>query len=177
MPNVWKPKLFETESLDTFQFFLTRESNTGLLILSPCPPTHPLYMQAIKALYAMPQLTFNQTIYLRDLQYTFELAMSAYMQACFNDETIRLAAKFMQDMHLLADELYAVARRLDLAMQVRYPRECDDPMLTANQLKNKPVKIVKKASKKRHSFTPESISSKFATADGVENLIKFPVSL
>ena len=46
-----------------------------------------------------------------------------------------MAAKFMEDMHLLASEMYAISRKLNLAMQVRFPRECDDPILTSNQLK------------------------------------------
>ena len=102
--------------------------------------THPLFEQALKVLYDMPELTFEQVRYLRDLQYTFELAMSAYIISCFNDETIRLAAKFMDDMHILAKEMYAIARRLNLAMQVRFPRECDDPILVHNQIKAETTK-------------------------------------
>ena len=135
-PNVRPPKRLSVKSLDTFQFNLARDSNSGLLNLSPCPPSHPLYEQAIIVLYEMPGLTYDQVRYLRDLQYTFELAMSAYVLACYNDETIRLAAKFMEDMHLLASEMYAIARRLNLAMQVRFPRECDDPILINNQIKS-----------------------------------------
>lgn len=148
MPNVRPPKRLSLKvPEETFQFYLARDSSSGLLHLSPCPPTHPLYGQALKALYDMPELTYDQIRYLRDLQYTFELAMSAYIVSCSNDETIRLSAKFMEDMYLLASEMYAIARRLNLAMQVRFPRECDDPILTSNQLKENPLKIVKKAGK------------------------------
>ena len=101
----------------------------------------------------MPDLTFDQMIYLRNLQYTFELAMSAYVVACQNEETLRLAAKFMDDMHLLASEMYAISRRLNLAMQVRFPRECDDPILTANQPKQK---AMRKGGKKEPPETGET---------------------
>lgn len=101
-------------------------------------------MQAVQAVYKMPQLTADQIRYIRDLQYTFELAMSAYMMSCFNEETLPLAPKFMADMQDLASQMLAVARRLNLTMQVRFPRECDDPMLTANLIKTKPFKMVKK---------------------------------
>lgn len=142
-PNLKAPKQVPAKSLDTFQFFLARDSATNLLILPPCPPSNPIYMQSIRAIYKMPQLTYDQIRYIRDLQYTFELAMSAYMMSCFNEETLSLAPKFMKDMQVLASEMLAVARRLSLTMQVRFPRECDDPMLTANLIKTKPFKMVK----------------------------------
>lgn len=135
MPNVKPPKRLSVKSLETFQFFLARDLSSGLLHVSPCPPSHALYWQALNVLYDIPELTYDQVRYLRDLQYTFELAMSAYVVSCDNEEAIRLSAKFMEDMHLLASELYAIARKLDLAMQVRFPRECDDPILVTNQLK------------------------------------------
>lgn len=172
MPNVRPPKRLSIKSLDTFQFFLARDSNSGLLHLSPCPPSHPLYNQALKALYDMPQLTYDQVRYLRDLQYTFELAMSAYVLACYNDETIRLAAKFMEDMHLLASEMYAIARRLNLSMQVRFPRECDDPILTSNQIRSNPTKIGKNPAKTTVK-TPKTSSKTFRSASKNENLFDF----
>lgn len=150
MPNVKVPKRLSARSLDTFQFYLARDSATNLLLLPSCPPTHPIYIQAVKSVYSMPQLTFEQIRYIRDLQYTFELALSAYMEACFNEETHRLAAKFMEDMQVLASEMYAVARNLSLTMQVRFPRECDDPMLTANLIKAKPLDFVRKRNRKGH---------------------------
>lgn len=140
MPNVRPPKRLTLKPFDTVHFYLSRDSNSGLLHLAPCPPSHPLYWQALRGLYEMPDLTFDQMIYLRNLLYTFELAMSAYVVACQNEETLRLAAKFMDDMHLLASEMYAISRRLNLAMQVRFPRECDDPILTANQPKQKAMR-------------------------------------
>lgn len=144
MPNMYAPKQVAAKSLDTFQFYLARDSSTNLLIVPPCPPSNPIYMQSIHAIYKMPQLTYDQIRYIRDLQYTFELAMSAYMMSCFNEETLPLAPKFMEDMQVLASEMLAVARRLSLTMQVRFPRECDDPMLTANLNKTKPFQMVKR---------------------------------
>ena len=136
MPNVRPPQRLSLKAPEeTFHFFLERDASSGLLFLSSCPPTHSLYEQALHTLYDMPALTYDQVRYLRDLQYTFELAMSAYIVSCSNEETIRMAAKFMEDMHLLASEMYAISRKLNLAMQVRFPRECDDPILTSNQLK------------------------------------------
>ena len=179
MPNVRPPKRLSVRALDTFQFFLARDSSSGLLHLSPCPATHPLYDQAIRMLYDMPELTYDQVRYLRDLQYTFEMAMSAYSLACYNEETIRLAAKFMEDMHLLASEMYAIARRLNLSMQVRFPRECDDPILTSNQMKSNPTKNVKKSTgtvETVDEVEPEMISpgpSAFNSASQIEELIDF----
>ena len=155
MPNVKPTQKKAAKFLDTFQFYLKRDSATNLLILPPCPPSNPIYMLAVHAIYRMPQLTFDQIRYIRDLQYTFELAMSAYMMSCFNEETMPLAPKFMEDMKVLASEMLAVARRLSLTMQVRFPRECDDPMLTANLIKTKPFKMVK---------TPRSTVGKPASA-------------
>lgn len=175
MPNVRPPKRLSIKALDTFQFFLARDSNSGLLHLSPCPPSHPLYGQALKVLYDMPQLTYDQVRYLRDLQYTFELAMSAYVLACYNDETIRLAAKFMEDMHLLASEMYAIARRLNLSMQVRFPRECDDPILTSNQMRSNPTKIGKNPGRPTSQKPVKSYqkSPAFSSASQIENLFDF----
>lgn len=172
MPNVSPPKRLSIKALDTFQFFLARDSNSGLLHLSPCPPSHPLYGQALKVLFDMPQLTYDQVRYLRDLQYTFELAMSAYVLACYNDETIRLAAKFMEDMHLLASEMYAIARRLNLSMQVRFPRECDDPILTSNQMRSNPTKIGKNPSSQKPVKSSHK-SPAFRSAAQIENLFDF----
>lgn len=175
MPNVRPPKRLSVKSLDTFQFFLARDSSSGLLQLSPCPPSHPLYEQALHLLYEKPELTNDQVRYLRDLQYTFELAMSAYILSCYNDETIRLAAKFMEDMHLLASEMYAIARRLNLAMQVRFPRECDDPILTSNQFRADKSKRSKKPTGK--GVKPPKVGSKktkpFITASKVEDLFDY----
>lgn len=193
MPNVRPPKRLSVKPLDTVHFYLSRDSNSGLLHLSPCPPSHPLYKQALMNLYDMPQLTFDQMIYLRNLQYTFELAMSAYIVACQNLETLRLAAKFMDDMHLLASEMYAISRRLDLAMQVRFPRECDDPILTANQPTHKSMangsdkeeggsggRGKKTKTKKERRRTPPKAEiielvdeGEFVSASRIENLFDF----
>lgn len=173
MPNVRPPKRLSIIALDTFQFFLARDSNSGLLHLSPCPPSHPLYNQALKVLFDMPQLTYDQVRYLRDLQYTFELAMSAYVLACYNDETIRLAAKFMEDMHSLASEMYAIARRLNLSMQVRFPRECDDPILTSNQMRSNPTKIGKNPAKASVMKPPKTSQKTFRSASKIETLFDF----
>lgn len=173
MPNVRPPKRLSVKPLDTFQFYLARDSNSGLLHLSPCPPSHPLYEQALRALYDMPELTYDQVRYLRDLQYTFELAMSAYILSCYNDETIRLAAKFMDDMQLLASEMYAIARRLNLAMQVRFPRECDDPVLTKNQFRADPAKMRLRRAKSRERSKNEGRLQEFKSASGNESLLDF----
>lgn len=178
MPNVRPPKRLTTQPLDTVHFYLSRDSNSGLLHLPPCPPAHMLYGQALKNLYEMPELTFDQMIYLRNLQYTFELAMSAYLVACQNRETLRLAAKFMDDMHLLASELYAISRRLNLAMQVRFPRECDDPIIKARQPRHEEFNPgradggkKKPAVKKVPVVLPDE--GKFHSATGIENLFDF----
>ena len=179
MPNVRPPKRLSIKPLDTVHFYLSRDLNSGLLHLSPCPPAHPLYSQALKNLDDMPDITFDQMIYLRNLQYTFELAMSAYVVACQNEETLRLAAKFMDDMHLLASEMYAIARRLNLAMQVRFPRECDDPILTANQPKHKSMKNgpnggdTKKAKPVSKEVIVLPAEGDFHSASLIEDLIDF----
>ena len=178
MPNVRPPKRLSIKPLDTVDFYLSRDSNSGLLHLSPCPPSHPLYGQALKNLYDMPDLTFDQMIYLRNLQYTFELAMGAYVVACQNEETLRLAAKFMDDMHLLASEMYAISRKLNLGMQVRFPRECDDPILTANQPKQKAMKNNPSDEKKAKPIINKKVivlpdEGDFHSATGIENLFDF----
>lgn len=183
MPNVRPPQRLSMRAPEeTFQFYLERDSNSGLLHLSPCPPAHPLYGQALKTLYDIPELTYDQVRYLRDLQYTFELAMSAYIVSCSNEHTVPLASKFMEDMHLLASELYAIARRLDLAMQVRFPRECDDPILTANQLKvNSQKKFKKKDGKKGSGESEPEIeeiveineTTEYFSATRAEDLLDF----
>lgn len=171
MPNVRPPKRLTTKPMDTVHFYLSRDSNSGLLHLPPCPPAHPLYGQALKNLYEMPQLTFDQMIYLRNLQYTFELAMSAYVVSCQNQETVRLAAKFMDDMHLLASEMYAISRRLNLAMQVRFPRECDDPILTANQPRQKAMGNGPEDEEPEVIELPDE--GEFVSASRIENLFDF----
>lgn len=180
MPNVRPPRRLSVKPFDTFQFYLARDSNSGLLHLSPCPPNHPIYNQALRALYTIPQLTYDQVRYLRDLQYTFELASNSYMLSCFNDETIRLSAKFMDDMQLLASEMYAIARRLNLSMQVRFPRECDDPILVSNQMRSKPKqRVVVGSGADRRSSRSKSSSAhqkfyKFKTnEENLDRLINF----
>lgn len=173
MPNVRIPKRLSVRPFETPHFYLSRDSSSGLLHLSHCPPEHPLYRQALCNLYDMPELTFDQIIYLRNLQYTFELANSAYIIACQNQETVRLSAKFMDDMHVLASEMYAISRKLNLMMQVRFPRECDDPILTANQprqklMKNNPNEA--KSPKEKDDFV---IEEKFQSSTKIENLIDF----
>lgn len=137
MPNVRPPQRYTTQPFETYHFELARESGNGLLSLPACPPRNPIYEQALRTLVQIPRLGIAEVRYIRDLQYTFELASSAYMQSCLHMETMRFATKLMNDMQLLASEMYVVARRLDLSMQVRFPRECDDPMLTSNRMRGK----------------------------------------
>lgn len=172
MPNVRLPKRLDLKPLDTFQFHLARDSSSGLLHLPACPPAHLIFEQALTMLFKIPRLTYNQVRYIRDLQYTFDLALSAYMQACFNEETHRLAAKLMGDMHVLASELYAVSRRLKLTMQVRFPRECDDPMLALDHSKQKYLRIGRRKSTREASVLSEGEAS-YKTADGVMHLVGF----